>query len=54
MEEKNKIKKRISISINKEILNDIEKLSTNRSRLVEYILLQYLKYNNIDTKNIIL
>lgn len=53
MEEKKK-KKRISVSITKDVLNDIEKLSTNRSRLVEYILIQYLEENGIDTKNIIL
>jgi len=50
----NKTKKRISVSIDKEILKNIEKLSTNRSRLVEYILLEYLYNNNVDTKNIIL
>ena len=50
----NKAKKLISVSINKDILNEIEKLSTNRSRLVEYILLQYIKENDVDTKNIIL
>jgi len=50
----NKTKKIISVSINKDILDEIEKLSTNRSRLVEYILLQYIKDNGVDTKNIIL
>jgi metal-responsive CopG/Arc/MetJ family transcriptional regulator len=53
MENKKK-KKKISISINKEILENIEKLSTNRSRLVEYILLQYISEQGVDTKNIIL
>jgi metal-responsive CopG/Arc/MetJ family transcriptional regulator len=50
----NKTKKIISVSINKEVLKEIGKLSTNRSRLVEYILLQYVKENGVDTKNIIL
>jgi len=50
----NKTKKIISVSINKEVLEEIEKLSTNKSRLVEYILLQYVKEQGVDTKNIIL
>ena len=49
-----KKKKKISVSINKEILGKIEDLSTNRSRLVEHILLQYLTQNGIDTNDIIL
>jgi len=53
MEDKKK-KKKISVSINKEILEQVEKLTTNRSRLLEYILLQYIKDNGVDTKNIIL
>lgn len=51
---KNKSKKKINLSINKEILKKIEDLSTNKSRFVEYILLDYLHNNNIDTKDIIL
>jgi len=47
-------KKKISVSINKEILEHIEKLSINRSKLVEHILLQYISEHGIDTKNIIL
>jgi len=49
-----KKKKKISISIDKEVLEYVEKLSTNRSRLVEYVLLQYIKDNGVDTKDIIL
>jgi len=52
--EDNKLKKKISISINKEILKNIENLSTNKSRLIEYILLEYLHKNNIKTDDIIL
>ena len=50
----NKRKKKISITINKKVLSEVEKLTTNKSRLVEYILLQYLKDNNIKTNNIVL
>jgi len=53
MEAKKK-KKIISISISREILDHVEKLSTNRSRLVEHILLQYISEHGVDTKNIIL
>lgn len=53
MEDK-KLKRKISISINKQILEDIENLSTNKSRLIEYILLEYLHKNNIKTDDIIL
>lgn len=49
-----KLKRKINISINKEILIKIEELTTNKSRLIEYILLEYLHNNNIDTKDIIL
>jgi metal-responsive CopG/Arc/MetJ family transcriptional regulator len=49
-----KLKRKISISINKQILEDIENLSTNKSRLIEYILLEYLHKNNIKTDDIIL
>jgi len=49
-----KKKKIISISINKDILECVEKLSTNRSRLVEHVLLQYISEHGVDTKNIIL
>lgn len=49
-----KKKKKISVSINKEILKQIEKLSTSKSRLVENILLRYVSENGVDTKDIIL
>lgn len=49
-----KKKTRITISMKKELLKDIEKVCTNRSRLIEQVLFNYLKENNIDTKNIIL
>lgn len=49
-----KKKKEISISINKEVLHKIEQLTTNKSRLIEYILLEYLQNNNIKINDIIL
>lgn len=49
-----KLKRKINISINKEILNKIEELTTNKSRLIEYILLDYLNKNKIKTDDIIL
>ncbi len=51
---KYKLKRKINISINKDILNKIEELTTNKSRLIEYILLEYLHKNNIKTDDIIL
>ena len=49
-----KTKKKIGITINKEILEIVEKLTTNKSRLVELILLDYLTKNGIKTEDIIL
>ena len=49
-----KKKKKISVSVNKNILESIEKLTTNKSRLIEYILLEYLTKNGIKTDDVIL
>jgi metal-responsive CopG/Arc/MetJ family transcriptional regulator len=49
---KKKIK--INITLNKNVLEKIDKLSTNRSRLIEYILLEYLNNLDINTGDIIL
>jgi post-segregation antitoxin (ccd killing protein) len=49
-----KLKKKINITINREILKKIDDLSTNKSRLIEYIILEYLHKHNINTDNIIL
>jgi len=49
-----KLKRKITISINKDVLKNIEELTTNKSRLIEYILLDYLNKNNIKTDDIIL
>jgi len=50
----NKKKKTVSISIDKEILNKIEELTTNRSRLIEWLLIEHLNKFNIKTDDIIL
>jgi len=49
-----KNKKKITITINKEILSKVEQLTTNKSRLVEYILMEYLSNSGIKTDDIIL
>jgi len=49
-----KLKRKITISIDKEIMKKIEDLTTNKSRLIEYILLGYLYKNKIKTDDIIL
>jgi len=49
-----KLKRKINITINREILKRIDELSTNKSRLIEYIILEYLHNNNINTDNVIL
>lgn len=53
MEDK-KLKRKINISINKDVLSKIENLTTNKSRLIEYVLIEYLYKNNIKTDDIIL
>ena len=49
-----KKKKKVNVTINTEILNKAEELTTNKSRLIEYIILEYLTKNGIETKDIIL
>ena len=49
-----KKKKKISLTINSEILSKIEQLTTNKSRLIELVLLDYLTHSNINTEDIIL
>jgi hypothetical protein len=53
MEDK-KLKRKINISINKDVLSKIENLTTNKSRLIEYVLIEYLHKSNIKTDDIIL
>lgn len=50
----NKKKKTVSISIDKEVLNKIENLTTNRSRLIEWLLIDHLNKFNKKTDDIIL
>ena len=49
-----KKKKKITVTVNKEIMGKVDRLSTSRSRLVEYILMEYLTKNGIKTDDIIL
>lgn len=49
-----KKKKKISISINKDVLLKLELLATNKSRLIEYILIDYLSKSGIKIDDIIL
>lgn len=49
-----KKKKKISASIDKEILYNFNKLTTNKSRLLELIIFNYISENKEDVKNIIL
>jgi metal-responsive CopG/Arc/MetJ family transcriptional regulator len=49
-----KKKKKVTVTINKEVMEKVDKLTTSRSRLVEHILLEYLTRNGIKTDDIIL
>ena len=49
-----KKKKKITVTVDKEIMKKVDELTTNRSRLVEYILINYLTKNGIKTDDIIL
>ena len=49
-----KKKKKINITLNNEVLEKVDNLTTNRSRLIELILLEYLAKNGIETEDIIL
>lgn len=49
-----KKKKKINLTINKDIVKKIEELTTNKSRLIELILLNYLTKKGIETNDIIL
>lgn len=52
MDNKEKIK--ITISIDRKLLSNIEQLTTNKSVLIEKILFEYAIQNNIKTDDIIL
>jgi len=49
-----KDKKKITITIDKKVLEGIEKLTTNKSRLIEHVLLNYIDKFGIKTDDIIL
>ena len=49
-----KKKKKITVTINRGIMEKVDKLTTSRSRLVEYILMEYLTKNGIKTDDVIL
>jgi len=49
-----KKKKKITITIDKKIMEKFDKLTTSRSRLIEHILLEYLNGSGIKTNDIIL
>ncbi len=49
-----KKKKKITVTVNKEIMEKVDKLTTSRSRLIEYILMEYLTKNGIKINDIIL
>lgn len=49
-----KDKKKITITVDKKVLEEIEKLTTNKSRLIEYILLEYITKSGIKIDDIIL
>ena len=49
-----KKKKKITVTVDKEIMKKVDELTTNRSRLVEYILMEYLTKNGIKIDDIIL
>jgi metal-responsive CopG/Arc/MetJ family transcriptional regulator len=49
-----KKKKKITVTINKETMKKVDKLTTSRSRLIENILMDYLIKNGIKTDNVIL
>jgi len=49
-----KDKKKITITIDRKVLSEIEKLTTNKSRLIEHILLNYVDKFGIKIDDIIL
>jgi metal-responsive CopG/Arc/MetJ family transcriptional regulator len=49
-----KKKKKITITVDKEIMKKVDELTTSRSRLIESILMEYLNKSGIKTNDIIL
>ena len=52
--DKKKIKKKINVTISNDIVEKLNELSTNKSRFIEYALLEYLKNQDIKIDDIIL
>jgi len=52
--EKKKIKKKINLTMSADIVEKLNELATNKSRYIEYALVEYLKSQGIDIKDIIL
>jgi len=50
----NKKKKKITICINRELLQKVEDLTTNKSRLIEQALLEYAYKNGLKIDDLIL
>lgn len=50
----NKRKKKITITIDRNVSESINNFTTNKSRLVEILLVEYLKNVGLDTSNIYL
>lgn len=49
---KRKNTKVMSVTINKEIYNKIDELVNNKSKFTEWLFINYLEKNGIDTKKI--
>ena len=50
----NKKKKKISVTINRDLLDKVEQLTTNKSRLIEQALLEYATKNGLKIDDIVL
>ena len=46
-------KRKIAITIKQEIIDKLEELTSNKSKLIEYILLDYLVKSGYEIKNVI-
>ena len=50
----NKKNKKISVTINRDLLDKVEQLTTNKSRLIEQALLEYATKNGLKIDDIVL
>jgi metal-responsive CopG/Arc/MetJ family transcriptional regulator len=44
-------KKRVSITIDKNLLQELDELTVNKSRLIEWLVLEHLENNGISIKD---